>query len=292
MLNETQVTAASRSSKEAVLNLTNKVIEIRHNLHAIANTQMLMSCVNEHIQTPLSQFSLSSIGPRLFSENSYFQGRKQLLAQTDLALEAFAKNVFAQRDITPVLYTAWRQEVEFGIENAEFMRVRAGDLLESSYTPSYEQWEKTYISPVTRSVQSNDEQFFETLKKNIEDDQTIDWLSAESRQQDTNENTFAIEKQYEIDGKIKVYLDYVNQVPYLHVDTAFNRFSLVVDSEGSRLTAFPSTQRRRIISKQIHYFDHPAFGVIVRLERFTPPPVQEVQENKDSEESEDSEKSI
>jgi hypothetical protein len=48
---------------------------------------------------------------------------------------------------------------------------------------------------------------------------------------------------------------------------------MAVDAQGdARINAFPLKQRRRIISKQIHYFDHPAFGIIIRLERFEVPP--------------------
>ena len=117
--------------------------------------------------------------------------------------------------------------------------------------------------------------FFETLRNNIENNEPVDWLLQETAVQHQHTD-FIQATQYEMDGKIKVYLDYVNQIPYLHLDTAFNHFSLTVDENGNtELNTFPSKQRRRVISKQIHYFDHPAFGVIVRLERFNPPETQQ-----------------
>jgi hypothetical protein len=263
---------ASTSDQDVILSLTNRVIDINNQLQSIASSSVSLDCVNNEYQPSLSHFALPSIGPRLFNTSSSFMGKKQLLSQSDLVLEDYAQSVFRQRDITPLLYTAWRQQVEFGIENAEFFRVRAGNMLETSQSQTYDQWQKAYSQANNVLIENDDIRFFEILQQNLNNNQSVDWLAQESIVQDTNETAFKLEKQYEIDGKIKVYLDYVNQIPYLHIDSEFNRFSIVLDENGnSELTAFPSKQRRRIISKQIHYFDHPAFGVIVRLERFTPP---------------------
>lgn len=258
--------------KERLSALTNEILFINNQLDNIANLSFSMSCVSSVLQAPLSYFILPQIGPRLFSTDSYFWGTKQLLAQTDLVLEDFAKNIFRQRDITPLLHTAWRQEVEFGIENAEFIRVRAGKLLVAKNAQSFEQWQQAYEEANPALVQNDDARFFKNLKDDLQNLKSIEWLEEEPALNDEKEIPFSLAQQYEIEGKIKVYLDYVSQVPYLHIDSEFNHFSLAIDENGnSELMAFPSKQRRRIISRQIHYFDHPAFGVIVHLERFTPP---------------------
>jgi hypothetical protein len=37
-------------------------------------------------------------------------------------------------------------------------------------------------------------------------------------------------------------------------------------------------QLRRVISKQVHYFDHPLFGMIVRINRYRWPEIEQEQE--------------
>ena len=253
-----------------------KLSTITSTLNRLASSKVSLSCLQQASSATLTQFILPNIGPRLFSDNSYFQGREQLLAQSDLVLEEFAKNIFAQRDISPLLYTAWRQEVEFGIENADFFRVRAGNLLETTPNKNDEKWRNTQQSSTAAQTLNNDVDFFDSLRQKLISNETVDWLEIEADKQPENTD-FVSQKQYEIDGKIKVYLDYVNQIPYLHIDTVFNHFSVNIDDKGnSQLSAFPSKQLRRVISKQIHYFDHPAFGIIVRLERFVPPKTSEI----------------
>lgn len=263
---------ALTSTQKATLALTNRVLDVNAQLQNIANSIVSLRCVTNQPKPSISYFTLPNIGPQLFSDSSSFTGNKQVLAQSDLVLQDYAQSVFKQRDITPLLYTAWRQEVQFGIKNAEYIRVRAGSVLETRQVQSYEQWQTAYSHINNTQAESTDIRFFDILQTSLDNNQSVDWIAQSQVVQNTSETESKFEQQYEIDGKIKIYLDYVNQVPYLHIDSEFNRFSLVLDVNGnSQLNAFPSKQRRRIISKQIHYFDHPAFGVIVRLERFTPP---------------------
>ena len=87
---------------------------------------------------------------------------------------------------------------------------------------------------------------------------------------------------WEIDGTIKVFLKYINRVPYLHVDSEMfyrqpvplSYFSSEDDSTVEntappeyRLVSVP----RRIISTQLHYFDHPLFGFVVQVRRYQRP---------------------
>lgn len=260
----------------AVASLAKRLDEINSALFDMANAEVTFTCINEKVPPALTQFLLPNVGPRLFSDDSYFRGRNQVLTQDDVVLEDFAKDVFQQRDITPLLYTAWRQEVEFGIDNAQYVRVRAGELLKTQAGSG----DSFYSSAIEQNsqIENSDNAFFDKLRQNIERNEPVNWLAQDASMQEGNAD-FIQAQHYEIEGKVKVYLDYVNQIPYLHLDTAFNHFLLVLDEDGnSELEAFPSKQRRRVISKQIHYFDHPAYGVIMRLERFTPPVKKETQE--------------
>jgi hypothetical protein len=71
---------------------------------------------------------------------------------------------------------------------------------------------------------------------------------------------------------IKVYLKYINRVPYLHIESEFEFHEFQLNSFGeATIEKYPFKQRRRVISKQIHYFDHPKMGLIIRLQRYEKP---------------------
>ncbi|TRY32593.1 CsiV family protein [Aliiglaciecola sp. M165] len=92
---------------------------------------------------------------------------------------------------------------------------------------------------------------------------------------------------WELDGNLTVFLRYIQRTPYLHIDGDLDFRSPVFDQplylqnqpddsavempglkEPDRLQSFPFQQLRRVISKQIHYFDHPMFGLIVQIRRY------------------------
>lgn len=98
---------------------------------------------------------------------------------------------------------------------------------------------------------------------------------------------------WEIDGTIKVFLKYINRVPYLHVDgEMFYRqpvpLSYFSSEESSssltagqpsrteyKLVSVPLAEQRRVISTQLHYFDHPLFGFVVQVRRYNRPGASE-----------------
>jgi hypothetical protein len=46
-----------------------------------------------------------------------------------------------------------------------------------------------------------------------------------------------------------------------------------------RLVAVPLKEQRRVISTQLHYFDHPLFGFVVQIRRYNRPAVEVSEEN-------------
>jgi hypothetical protein len=131
---------------------------------------------------------------------------------------------------------------------------------------------------------------------------------------DNEENANALRKPiWEIDGTMKVFLKYINRVPYLHIDSellyrqpvseryfAVEPSLLNADDSGNaaiagadpvnnnsdtlaytpmRLVAVPLKEQRRVISTQLHYFDHPLFGFVVQIRRYNRPAVEESEEN-------------
>lgn len=121
------------------------------------------------------------------------------------------------------------------------------------------------------------------------------------------ENSFALRPPiWEIDGTMKVFLKYINRVPYLHIDSALfyrqpveksyftvdqmieNTPSTVSASASSpdasisapmRLVAVPLKEQRRVISTQLHYFDHPLFGFVVQIRRYNRPEIEVSEED-------------
>ncbi|GFD79968.1 hypothetical protein KUL118_28300 [Tenacibaculum sp. KUL118] len=108
---------------------------------------------------------------------------------------------------------------------------------------------------------------------------------------------------WEIDGTIKVFLKYINRVPYLHIDSEMfyrqpvplsyfgnqavnvNQGSNENDSRAAndsasqtyKLVSVPLIEQRRVISTQLHYFDHPLFGFVVQVRRYNRPAESEQQ---------------
>lgn len=267
----------SIAEQDRFTSLNSQIMILSQQLQQNKGNISQLSCLQtEPQQAELKQFALAKIGPQIFSKSSHFAGTSQLISAQETVMQDYAKKVFRQRDIQPLLYTAWRQKVEFGIENAEFYRVLAGNKLETSHKLDYETWHEQYRPKEINDPQDDESIFFDDLRKALESNDSIDWLTIESLGEKGDDTPFMALQKYELEGQLKVYLDYVNQVPYLHIDSEFMHYRLVLDDEGSSfLESFPLKQKRRVISKQIHYFDHPAFGLIVRLERFTPPLVDD-----------------
>lgn len=265
--------------------LNNLVSYLQKSIGSANNINMESLSISCH-RTDLSVSYPKNIGINLFSDQSTFNNHIHMLNDQDLALKEFSEKVFRQRDIQPLLYTAWRENVVFGIDNAEYIRVIAGEFLHVKHEHNqrdYEEWLARYNEQQEQTIALQEiasdgddleaqRIFFEELEVALDRNEKVNWLAVENGMDDNELDANSIQSSYEVDGVIKVYLEYVNQVPYLHIDSKMNHYKLEVNTQDNAfIQAYPFEQRRRIISKQIHYFDHPAFGMIVRLERFIPP---------------------
>jgi hypothetical protein len=74
-----------------------------------------------------------------------------------------------------------------------------------------------------------------------------------------------------LDGFIKVHLDH-----YLYITADFNVFSqnnvktIIENDKKNAVKLINFNQNRRVITGEIHYFDHPYIGMIVQIRRFDP----------------------
>ncbi|MGB3726721.1 MAG: CsiV family protein [Glaciecola sp.] len=221
---------------------------------------------------------LTRIPESVYSNGEVFKPWPHVIDEASVALNDYAESVFKQRDISPLLKTAWRQEVAFGIDNAKYVNIKAGELLSTqlgSHTDPVSQYDEQSNSNGETSLtteQTSAESFFMSLEAALIENEDIDWIALAQQQEAQENQDTSVDEQWELDGLFKVYLEYVNQVPYLHIESEFKHHRISMQSDNTAtIDSYPFKQRRRIISKQIHYFDHPTFGIIVRLERFTPP---------------------
>jgi hypothetical protein len=197
-----------------------------------------------------------------------------LLDDNQLTLIDYAKKLFGQRDIHALSHIAWRQAVFFGEENSAFYRVFAGDKLKlpEQSISSYETLKQKYDPEIKNIIDQNSETFFAELKQQLNEGNPVNWESRASNKEGELTDSASIDDVWEIDGKVKVYLKYINRVPYLHIESEFEFHELELNSFGEpEIEQYPFKQRRRVISKQIHYFDHPKMGIIIRLQRYEKP---------------------
>jgi hypothetical protein len=136
----------------------------------------------------------------------------------------------------------------------------------------------------------------------------IDQLESLAEQQTTTTEPSILTELWRLDGGITVYLRNVGRVPYLHIDSNLDIRQPIYDPKKSHKIEDLSThlsgqaaivvnqlqqpnflqpnflqsvnfnQLRRVISKQVHYFDHPLFGMIVRINRYRWPEIEQEQE--------------
>jgi hypothetical protein len=147
---------------------------------------------------------------------------------------------------------------------------------------------------------------FARIDAALADDTPIDIKQAGglTKQQTTKSAPKMLKELWRLDGAITVYLQNVGRIPYLHIDSNIDFRQPIFDPQQAQKIEALSTnvsgqgaivvtplqqpnflqpnflqsvnfnQLRRVISKQVHYFDHPLFGMIVRINRYRWPEIQ------------------
>ena len=239
-----------------------------------------------------------------------YTGKPYLLPRNNFQLTTMAKDLNRQRGVRIISHMLWRQEVLFGRSKAQSFRLLAGKNYGNDYQlngekhPEYAlesegqsldniplvSQQDDLISQVSAIIEGNSPS--KSLEQTLFESELARMQKEYSVSQDSNdtlEENITYPPVWEVDGLFKVYLQNLGQTPYLHIDSQLNYRQpgqLPVDSELASfqrsdpsinsdheafLHSYNFQQLRRIISKQIHYFDHPAFGLIVQLRRYRPP---------------------
>ncbi|RDV27486.1 hypothetical protein DXV75_05510 [Alteromonas aestuariivivens] len=221
------------------------------------------------------------------------EDRPHILPSDAQELEKLSQQIRWAKGITRMLHVVWRQPVVFGQSNAKSVRLFAGQNYQRQFDLNgrpiapVEQQSDPATEPTEQPSLTVQTDFFDQLEEQLNTAQPISLeevldtpeLSAGEEPPVTrlayqNSGT-AI---WQLDGYLKVFLKNINQVPYLHIDSElFYRQPVPADSpqHGSQpeyqLVSVPFKQIRRVISNQLHYFDHPLFGMVVQIRRYQLP---------------------
>lgn len=202
-----------------------------------------------------------------------------LIPREALQLRQLAQDLARQRGISPLLHLGWRQQVAVGRNRAASYRLFGGHNFAREYD--------SHGQPLAASS-AIDPSMAETVEETSLMAQVQQALSQPLRLTPVAsaiDAGVATDEYWELDGLFKVYLQYINRVPYLHIDAKLvyrkegpfglmgtplpvEPASTLDGAPGQRLYDFSFDQLRRVISKQLHYFDHPMFGMVVQIRRY------------------------
>jgi hypothetical protein len=156
-------------------------------------------------------------------------------------------------------------------------------------------------SDIVETLEAVEIDLVEIIRAALQSDEPISEYNVNTAQTPNAADELAITDQqstlndlWELEGSIKVFLRYIQRTPYLHVASDIDFRAPVFEPSNkpsnnivgadqelqvqtaARLQSYPFSQLRRVISQQIHYFDHPMFGMIIQIRRYDfPEPEQE-----------------
>ena len=164
---------------------------------------------------------------------------------------------------------------------------------------SEEQQQALFLRMKDSGSEAVAEDLFAQIDTALADDSPISFeqIDAATEQQTVKADSAILKELWQIDGGITVYLRNVGRIPYLHIDSNLDFRQPIFDPKKTQPIAYSSNARseqgaivanqqqpsslqpnylqsaqfnqlRRVISKQVHYFDHPLFGMIVRINRY------------------------
>ncbi|WP_088329023.1 CsiV family protein [Lacimicrobium sp. SS2-24] len=242
---------------------------------------------------PERQQPLLKVVPQIIDEiERRFANQPYLLPASEFTLRDIARDLHRQRGIRPLLHLAWRQPVLFGRNQAEKFRLFAGKNFAMAYDSlGYPLEEETASTLIEDSASSPDTGLIQKVEAALS--QPLILTQQDAELPSMGEQTDAL---WELDGWFRVYLQYINRVPYLHIDSelvyraegplglmdvsdsAMDGDSINIQKQSTvamapqyHLYTLPFAQLRRVISTQIHYFDHPMFGMVVQIRRYHKP---------------------
>ena len=220
-----------------------------------------------------------------------------LLPTNQLTQDDIYTSIRWRKGIERLAHFSWRQQVKFGQDKAETLRLFAGQNFAQQFTQNGDLRPQQLTPGDEASSEQNaelaepEDTFFAELNQRLSNPQPISFagMMAPPETNDDGNTQSDIKRLspiWELDGFIQIYLKYINRVPYLHINSelfyrqpVLSATSLPGAAPAYELVSIPFSQQRRVISTQLHYFDHPLFGMLVQIRRYdrpaAPPPAKE-----------------
>ncbi|QHJ10676.1 hypothetical protein FX988_00896 [Paraglaciecola mesophila] len=223
-----------------------------------------------------------------------------LLPKASLELTKLEEHIRWQKDLTPLLHVVWRQPVVFGKDKAQPFKLIAGE----NYASAYAQDGKRKVETAPKTIEDprflDAQQHTDAPKLELANDALFAQINAaitssepakiiDFNQSEGAGGVASIDAEdfmhvaenplWQVEGDFKVYLENLGRTPYLHIDSDLDfRAPITLRLPGETdvapnnfLQSFHFDQLRRVISTQLHYFDHPLFGMVVQIRRYEPP---------------------
>ncbi len=153
-----------------------------------------------------------------------------------------------------MLHMVWRQALT-SKSRAGWQRLFAG----KRYSPDFNyQGRKQTMSMQAGAagIDANIEQLYQRLNQQLP-------LPSVNNEQSSAEHNLP-RQVWQLDGQVRLYNERM-----LFIDSEFNFRNL--SRSGDQLQSFYSKDNTRLLLEELHYLDHPHFGIIIQIRRFTPP---------------------
>lgn len=187
------------------------------------------------------------VGPVVHQNSPY------LIDETALQLKDLAWQLSHRGGHKLLLHTAWRMPLG-ARQQSRKLRVYAGQ----RFSPQFDYFgdpQATVTAPAdTDSLHQAIEQTYRQLNQGQQINPAGNTVNLRGLPQQV----------WQLDGVIRPY----NQ-RMLFADTEFNFRQL--SANGEQLFTFYSKENVRLLLGELHYLDHPKFGLILQIRRFTPP---------------------
>lgn len=167
-------------------------------------------------------------------------------------------NRLKREGMTPLLHTGWRQP---GLKErkAPSYRLFGGKNFSKQYD-YFGNLKHTQSAYLDASNNTDDLNLF--LNQVINSD-SLDRSSVNSSiNHAAHNNSEYPNETWQLDGLLKVFL----RGRYLNIKAEFNLRA--EDRTNEKLMNFHFNQFRRVISNEIHYFDHPKLGILIQIRRY------------------------
>lgn len=185
------------------------------------------------------------------------QARPYLAPDSALQLKDLAYQLRNRAGHDLLLHMVWRQALT-SKSRASWQRLFAGKRFspDFNYQGRKQNADANMTANSAAGIDGQIEQLYQRLNQQMP-------LPALQNEQTTTE--YNLPRQvWQLDGQVRLYNERM-----LFIDSEFNFRSLSRD--GDQLQSFYTKDNTRLLLEELHYLDHPYFGIIMQIRRFTPP---------------------